>query len=45
MKKLLTLFEELLVAVAFAEAGEYDSLHEHLMHIRREPDARIGVAV
>jgi len=26
MKKLLTMFEDLWVAVAFAEAGEYESL-------------------
>ena len=28
MKKFFMQFEDLWVAVAFAEAGEYDSLHE-----------------
>ncbi len=28
MKKFFALFEDLWVAVAFAEAGEYDTLHE-----------------
>ncbi len=41
MKKMIALFEDLWVAVAFAEAGEYDSLHEQLAQVRYESDARI----
>ncbi len=41
MKKFFTEFEELWVAVAFAEAGEYDSLRKHPAAVRIESDVRI----
>ncbi len=37
MKKFLALFEELWVAVAFAEAGEYGALYLEPRSWRREP--------
>jgi hypothetical protein len=41
MKKFFALLEEIWVAVAFAEAGEYDSLRKQPAPIRHESDVRI----
>lgn len=43
MKKFFALLEEIWVAVAFAEAGEYESLREAPATIRHESDIRIHV--
>ncbi len=41
MKTFFDLLENLWVAVAFAEAGEYESLREEHAAMRYEPDVRI----
>jgi hypothetical protein len=41
MKKLSILFEELWVAVAFAEAGEYNSLHAAQITARQAESIRM----
>lgn len=41
MNKFFTLLEDLWVAVAFAEAGEYESLREHPIQVRCGSEPRV----